>query len=179
MSRCGFGSIFDGAKRLRGVPALTPSTVARMTRKSWKVRPGDTCLTFWNAWGSIVSRASTITLRTPSCSMNAITCCWAPAPIDSIATTAATPKIMPSIVSSERSLWMRRLSRPSCRSCSHVPRVGIRILNEGCHDTTGLAAPAPHSDRSSCSPQAGCAARLRCRPRDRPRRCGSRYDRRA
>src|SRR5688500_4589067 len=121
MSRCGFGSIFEGAKRLRGVPAVTPSSVARMTRKSWKVRPGDTRLTFWNAWGSIVSRASTITLRTPSCSMNAITCCWAPAPIDSMATTAATPKIMPSMVNSDRSLWTRRLSKPSCRSCSQVP----------------------------------------------------------
>ena len=48
--------------------------------------------------------------------MNAITCCCAPAPIDSIETTAATPKIMPSIVSSERSLWTRRFSSPSCRS---------------------------------------------------------------
>jgi hypothetical protein len=47
--------------------------------------------------------------------MNAITCCCAPAPIDSMETTAATPKIMPSIVSSDRSLWMNRLSRPSRR----------------------------------------------------------------
>src|ERR1051326_4462050 len=44
--------------------------------------------------------------------MNAITSCCAPAPIDSIATTAATPKIIPSIVSSERSLCARRFSRP-------------------------------------------------------------------
>jgi hypothetical protein len=36
--------------------------------------------------------------------MKAITCCCAPAPIDSIARTAATPKIIPSIVSSVRSL---------------------------------------------------------------------------
>ena len=36
--------------------------------------------------------------------MNAITSCWAPAPIDSMATTAATPKIIPSMVRSERSL---------------------------------------------------------------------------
>ena len=42
--------------------------------------------------------------------MKAITCCCAPAPIESMATTAATPKIMPSIVSSVRSLWSRRLS---------------------------------------------------------------------
>ena len=44
--------------------------------------------------------------------MNAITSCCAPAPIDSIAMTAATPKIMPIIVSSERSLCARRLSKP-------------------------------------------------------------------
>ena len=36
--------------------------------------------------------------------MNFSTCCCAPAPIDIIDTTAATPKIIPSIVSSERSL---------------------------------------------------------------------------
>jgi hypothetical protein len=36
--------------------------------------------------------------------MNAITCCCAPAPIDSIDRTAATPKIMPSMVSAVRSL---------------------------------------------------------------------------
>jgi hypothetical protein len=44
---------------------------------------------------SVDSRASTMTLRTPSCSMKAITCCCAPAPIESIAITAETPKIMP------------------------------------------------------------------------------------
>jgi hypothetical protein len=36
--------------------------------------------------------------------MKAMTSCRAPAPIDNIATTAATPKIMPSIVRSDRSL---------------------------------------------------------------------------
>ena len=36
--------------------------------------------------------------------MKASTCCCAPAPIDIIDTTAATPKIIPSMVSSERSL---------------------------------------------------------------------------
>ena len=50
--------------------------------------------------------------------MNAITCCCAPAPIDSIATTAATPKIMPSMVSSVRSLWRSRLSTLRPRSGS-------------------------------------------------------------
>ena len=36
----------------------------------------------------------------------------APAPIDIIETTAATPKIIPSIVSSDRSLWTRSVSIP-------------------------------------------------------------------
>src|SRR5258708_26200360 len=61
-------------------------------------------------------------LRTPSCSMNAITFCWAPAPMESIATTAATPKIIPNIVRRERSLWLARFSNPKTRSGSHCCR---------------------------------------------------------
>ena len=55
--------------------------------------------------------------------MNAITCCCAPAPIDSIATTAATPKIIPSMVSSVRSLCSSRLSTLRPRSGSHSTEV--------------------------------------------------------
>src|SRR5437016_1220597 len=62
-------------------------------------------------------------LRTPSCSMKAITFCCAPAPIDNMATTAATPKIMPSMVSRERSLCVARFSRPRNRSGSHCVSV--------------------------------------------------------
>ena len=40
----------------------------------------------------------------------------APAPIDIIETTAATPKIIPSIVSSDRSLWTRSVSTPRSQS---------------------------------------------------------------
>ena len=90
------------------------------------MRPAESFRTFSSVWLSGASRASTITLRTPSCSMKAMTSCCAPAPIDSIATTAATPKIMPSMVSSERSLRERRLSMPcassgaiSCALCRH------------------------------------------------------------
>src|SRR5215469_639947 len=54
--------------------------------------------------------------------MKAITFCCAPAPMDSMATTAATPKIMPSMVSSERSLWLARFSKPRARSGSHCAR---------------------------------------------------------
>src|SRR6266566_1182958 len=39
-----------------------------------------------------------------------------------MATTAATPKIIPSMVSSERSLWLARLSKPRARSGSHCAR---------------------------------------------------------
>ena len=48
--------------------------------------------------------------------MKASTCCWAPAPIDIIDTTAATPKIMPSMVNSERSLWAINVSSPRLQS---------------------------------------------------------------
>ena len=65
-----------------------PGTFARMTRRSRSVSPGDVFRTFWNDCQSVASRASTIRLRTPSCSMNASTCCCAPAPIDIIETTA-------------------------------------------------------------------------------------------
>jgi len=49
------------------------------------------------------------TLRTPRRSIISSACFSAPAPIDSIAITAPTPKIMPSIVSADRSLWTERL----------------------------------------------------------------------
>src|SRR5213080_4182052 len=58
-------------------------------------------------------------LRTPSCSMKAMTFCCAPAPMESMATTAATPKIMPSMVRRERSLWLARFSKPKTTSGSH------------------------------------------------------------
>src|SRR6266446_392000 len=61
-------------------------------------------------------------LRTPSCSMKAMTFCWAPAPMESIATTAATPKIIPSMVKRERNLWLVRFSNPKARSGSHCCR---------------------------------------------------------
>src|SRR5207249_11916377 len=39
-----------------------------------------------------------------------------------MATTAATPKIIPSMVSSERSLWLARFSKPRATSGSHCAR---------------------------------------------------------
>ena len=124
----GFGISFDGVNRLRAVDAPTPSTVDLMTRMSARVKPGETCRSRWNACWSGAGFDSTIRLRTPIASITAITCCCAPAPIESIATTAATPKIMPSIVSSERSLWAKRLSTPiaSVGSRSRLITGGLR-----------------------------------------------------
>src|SRR5512142_2558687 len=51
-------------------------------------------------------------LLTPSWSMKLIISFCAPAVMDNIATTAPTPKIMPSIVSRLRSLCAKRLASP-------------------------------------------------------------------
>ena len=59
--------------------------------------------------------------------MNAMTCCCAPAPIESIAITAATPKIIPSIVRTDRSLCARRLSNP----CVSSGRMSSRAVATG------------------------------------------------
>ena len=64
--------------------------------------------------------------------MNAITSCCAPAPIDSMATTAATPKIMPIIVRSDRSLCARRFSNPrrsSGRKSDVVPVIRVAAMS--------------------------------------------------
>ena len=109
-----------------------------MTRRSLNDSPGDSFRTFCSDCSSAASRASTIRLRTPSCSMNAITSCCAPAPIDSIATTAATPKIIPSIVSSDRSLCARRFSRPSISSGrKSVDQRCVRVAHFGGPDAVG------------------------------------------
>src|SRR6266478_695304 len=94
----------------------------RMTWYSLSVRPGEFLRTFCNSCQLWDSLASTMRLRTPSCSMKAMTFCCAPAPIESIATTAATPKIMPSMVNKDRSLWLVRFSNPKIRSGSHCCR---------------------------------------------------------
>ena len=54
----------------------------------------------------------TTTLRRPIASM--ISRAWrsAPAPIESMAMTAPTPKMIPSMARKERSAWWRRLERP-------------------------------------------------------------------
>src|SRR2546421_297925 len=84
-----------------------------------RVSPGEFFLTFCSSCQLGDSLASTMRLRTPSCSMKAMTFCCAPAPMESMATTAATPKIMPSMVRRERSLWLARFSKPKTTSGSH------------------------------------------------------------
>ncbi len=147
VSANGFGISFDGVKRLRAVDAPTPSTVDWITRRSARLSPADTWRRRWNACWSGAGRDSTIRLRTPIDSITAITCCCAPAPIDSIATTAATPKIMPSMVSSERSLCANRLSMPivSVGSTSRVITGGLRERRPAWPDllAAGLVDAAP------------------------------------
>ena len=61
---------------------------------------------------STASCASTMMLLTPSWSMKLIISFCAPAVMESMATTAPTPKIMPSMVSRLRSLCAKRLASP-------------------------------------------------------------------
>jgi hypothetical protein len=59
---------------------------------------------------------STMMLFTPNWSMKLIISFCAPAVMESMATTAPTPKIMPSMVSKLRSLCARRLDSPMVNS---------------------------------------------------------------
>src|SRR4029079_8412284 len=82
--------------------------------------------------------------------MNFSTCCCAPAPIDIIDTTSATPKIIPSMVSSERSLWTINVSRPrrqSVRIWRPVPSVSLAVI--------GVIGRRPASDPEERASSAG------------------------
>src|SRR5438128_11554001 len=78
--------------------------------------------------------------------MKAMTFCWAPAPMESMATTAATPKIIPSIVRSERNLWLIKFSNPKARSGSHCCRDLGAVMELAfivtCQDSLGNGTPA-------------------------------------
>src|SRR5215831_16687980 len=106
------GRSFWGLNRLRGVIATRPETFSLMARKSRKLSPGETARTVWSSLRSTASCASTMMLLTPSWSMKLIISFCAPAVIESMATTAPTPKIMPSMVSKLRSLCAKRLASP-------------------------------------------------------------------
>ena len=62
--------------------------------------------------------------------MNAMTCCCAPAPIDSMAITAATPKIMPSIVSARSQLVRAQIVEPLLELGQHV-EAATRVAADG------------------------------------------------
>src|SRR5687768_15604177 len=83
----------------------TASMIASPSRSD---TPSDFLRISWRSSG-FTSLALTITLRRPRRPMASRAFCSAPAPIDSIAITAPTPKIMPSMVRPVRSLCVARL----------------------------------------------------------------------
>ena len=94
---------------MRGATSSTPGTASAMAAASRCETPSD----FWRiscASSSLSVLARTRTLRSPSRSIEARAWRSAPAPIDIMAMTAPTPKIMPSMVRAERSLCAARLS---------------------------------------------------------------------
>src|ERR1019366_6065322 len=64
-------------------------------------------------------------LLTPNWSMKLIICFCAPAVMESIATTAPTPKIMPSMVSRLRNLCAKRLASPIFSSGITCPNMAL------------------------------------------------------
>src|ERR1035438_6079550 len=72
-------------------------------------------------------------LLTPSWSMKLIICFWAPAVMESMATTAPTPKIMPSMVSRLRSLCAKRLAIPIFNSGITCPNICLFPSRHGAH----------------------------------------------
>src|SRR5687768_6919850 len=85
----------------------TASMIASPSRSD---TPSDFLRISWRSSG-FTSLALTITLRRPRRPMASSAFCSAPAPIDSMAITAPTPKIMPSMVSPVRSLCVARLPK--------------------------------------------------------------------
>src|ERR1035441_7751586 len=65
--------------------------------------------------------------------MKLIICFWAPAVMESMATTAPTPKIMPSIVSRLRSLCAKRLASPIFNSGRTCPNIYLFPPRHGTH----------------------------------------------
>src|SRR5262249_32218523 len=88
-------------------------------------RPIEFSRTFLRS-SSLNSRSLTMTLRRPIVSMIRRLSFSAPAPIESMAITAPTPKIIPSIVRNVRSLWVYRL--PKARLISVRYRISFRLL---------------------------------------------------
>ncbi len=94
---------------MRGTTRSTPWIASAMAEASRCETPSD-CWRISRSSSSLKLLARTSTLRSPRRSIEARAWRSAPAPIDIMAITAPTPKIMPSMVSAERSLCAARLS---------------------------------------------------------------------
>ncbi len=94
---------------MRGATSSTPGMASAMAAASRCETPSEVWRISANS-SSLKVLARTRTLRNPSRSIVARAWRSAPAPMDIMAITAPTPKIMPSMVSAERSLCAARLS---------------------------------------------------------------------
>src|ERR1051326_6562521 len=100
--------------------------------------------TVWCSFRSRASCASTMMLFTPNWSMKLIISFCAPAVMESMATTAPTPRIMPNMVSRLRSLCAKRLESPIISSGKTPLSIGMLFSSPaaGRHPTHGVAAAA-------------------------------------
>src|SRR6185436_10989066 len=120
--------ILYGLTSTRGSTRSTFGTASTMASASRSETPSDFLRSSARS-SAFTSFARTITLRRPSRPMASSAFCSAPAPIDSIAMTAPTPKIMPSIVSAVRSLCVPRLPR-AVRKVSGFAFIVLRRILE-------------------------------------------------
>src|SRR6266849_4770776 len=97
--------------------------------------------TVWSSFGSLASRDSMMMLLTPNWSIMASISFSTPAVMDSMATTAPTPKIMPSMVSRLRSLWTRRLESPMYSSGKYPESIDYFPLPAGAAPAEGMPTP--------------------------------------
>src|SRR5688572_19916972 len=100
--------ILYGFTSMRGSTRSTFGTASTIASASRNETPSDFLRSSWRSSG-FTCFARTITLRRPRRPMASSAFSSAPAPMESMAMTAPTPKIIPSIVSDVRSLWRLRL----------------------------------------------------------------------
>lgn len=104
------------ATALSGTIASASGKLCSMRRKSANDSPYFTTIDICPDakvldWAGLAER--TMMLEAPSAWMLRRAACLLPSPIETIKITAATPRMMPSDVSSDRSLCSRRLLSPS------------------------------------------------------------------
>ena len=85
--------------------SLTPGTISRMTSASRNERPGENLVRTSSSSAALMSFSRTMMLFTPRSWYLAMASRLAPSPMESMAITEATPKMIPSIVRNERNLW--------------------------------------------------------------------------